>query len=133
VTVTGHAQPRFHLGGTSCGEDEVGHVPFRRGGRQSALPEDDDDGGGDPRLGEEVGDARGQRQIETGVDDDDVDRGGFGPTAGQVLGGAAVDLVTEVLQGFGSQRGVEPGRGADVQNPHVLHPPPRRPSFEPVV
>ena len=130
VPVTGHPQPRFHLGGAGCGEDDIGDVPFRGGRCQSAFAEDDDDRGGDLGLGEEFEDARGQGQVEAGIGDDDIDFGGFGAAVGQVLGAAAVDPMAEVLQGFGGEGSVEPGSGADVQNPHVLHPPPRRPSSE---
>src|SRR5699024_2670028 len=38
--------------------------------------------------------------------------------------------MSQVLQRFGGEGMIEAGRGADVQNPHVLHPPPRRPTSE---
>ena len=77
MAVTGHAQPGLHLGGAGGGEEEIGDAPLRRGGRQPTLAEHDDDGGGDACGTERLGDARGQGEIEAGVDDDDIGCEGF--------------------------------------------------------
>src|SRR5699024_1238663 len=77
VTVTGHAQPGLHLGGAGGGEEEIGDAPLRRGGRQPSLAEYDDDGSGDACGAQRLGDARGQGEIEAGVDDDDIGCEGF--------------------------------------------------------
>src|SRR5699024_2427538 len=75
-------------------------------------------------------DGRGEGESEACVDDDDVGWEGFAIEGGQLLGTAAVDPMSQVLQRFGGEGMIEAGRGADVQNPHVLHPPPRRPTSE---
>src|SRR5699024_64661 len=97
---------------------------------QPTLAEDDDDRCGDPRPCEEFGDSRSQGEIEAGVDDDDIGIDGLAVGRRQLLGTAPVDPMSQVLQRFRGEGMIEPGRGADVQNPHVRHPPPQCPTSE---